>query len=385
MSSPTAIDARLSGLIGRFYEAATDEALWAGIAPEIAAALDSTSAVLKLHGADDDIRLLDNTDNLLIPDDKQSWAADWHQRDLWVRRSARFGVSQVVTDQDLVSPAEQRKSGFYQEWLHSLDIHHMAGAIFPAGDGVLGVLGVHRPKNAEPYENGDRHKVSVLLPHLQRALWIGQQLSSSAARQAVAEEVLARVDAAVFAVDTRRRIVMLNQRADTLLRENSGLGSEQGRLGLQDDLLDQRMTRQILSCIDTAGGRPAPPGSAMTIPRTGRLPLTMIMAPLPMSADAAQARPLALVIVRDPEAATVTVTGLRRLFDFTRMEALVAADLACGMSLDNIASRRGIGAATVRSHLKGILSKTGTHRQAEAVALIARSVAGLDTTPEFLP
>jgi DNA-binding CsgD family transcriptional regulator len=35
----------------------------------------------------------------------------------------------------------------------------------------------------------------------------------------------------------------------------------------------------------------------------------------------------------------------------------------------------GIGLATVRSHLKRILAKTGTHRQAEAVALLARSVS----------
>jgi DNA-binding CsgD family transcriptional regulator len=33
--------------------------------------------------------------------------------------------------------------------------------------------------------------------------------------------------------------------------------------------------------------------------------------------------------------------------------------------------------ATVRSHLKQILVKTGTNRQAETVALIARSVAVL--------
>jgi DNA-binding CsgD family transcriptional regulator len=43
-----------------------------------------------------------------------------------------------------------------------------------------------------------------------------------------------------------------------------------------------------------------------------------------------------------------------------------------------VAEQRGIGAATARSHLKRILSKTNTHRQAEAVALIARSVAALD-------
>lgn len=77
----------------------------------------------------------------------------------------------------------------------------MVGAAFPGGDGALGVLGVHRPERAGAYDDTDRQKVSILLPHLQRAIWLGQQLSITAAHRAVAEEVLARIGAAVFAVD----------------------------------------------------------------------------------------------------------------------------------------------------------------------------------------
>ena len=160
-----------------------DDAVWTGIATEISEALESTSAVLKLHGADDDIRLLEHTDNLLVSDDRQSWATDWHKRDLWVARSARFGVSRIVTDHDLVSPAEQRQSGFYQEWLRALDIFYMVGAVFPGGDGALGVLGIHRPARAGAYADKDRHNVSILLPHLQRAFWLSGQFSKAAAHR----------------------------------------------------------------------------------------------------------------------------------------------------------------------------------------------------------
>lgn len=390
MLSQAVIDVRVSGLIGRFYEAAADDALWAGIAADISETLDSTSAVLKLHGADDDIRLLEHTDNLRVTDDKQSWATHWHRQDLWVERSARFGVSRIVTDHDLVTPAEQQRSGFYQEWLRTLDIFHMVGAVFPGGDGALGVLGVHRPAQAGAYAEKDRHKVSILLPHLQRAFWLGGQFSKAAAQRALADETLSRIDAAVFAVDARCRIVTANVRAEALLRGDNHISSGRGRLRLADAVLDQRMARQVRACIQTVQGRAAPLGAALTIPRAQRLPLTMIVAPLPPSSCSSsghcEARPLALVMVRDPEAAMLAVTCLRDLFGFTRMEAVVAADLAGGLSLDAVAERRGIGGATVRSHLKRILAKTGTHRQAEAVALIARSVAGLDTAGgAFLP
>ncbi len=378
MSTPHAFDHRLSGLVGRFYDAAADSALWAGMADDVVGSLDSTSAVLKLHGADDSIQLLESTENLRVSDCQQSWATHWHRQDLWVERSASFGVSRVVTDHDLVSPIEQRRSGFYQEWLRALDIHHMVGAVFPGGDGALGVLGVHRPERAGAYDDTDRQKVSILLPHLQRAIWLGQQLSITAAHRAVAEEVLARIDAAVFAVDARCRIISLNAGGEALLHGASGLSASQGRLRLQDGLLDHRMVQIVRASVSTASGRPVPPGAAMVVPRDGRLPLTMIMSPLRPLGFGVQTQPLALVIVRDPEAATLSTTALRELFGFTRSEAVIARDLASGISLDDVAERRGIGAATVRSHLKRILSKTGTHRQAEAVALIARSVAGID-------
>lgn len=52
--------------------------------------------------------------------------------------------------------------------------------------------------------------------------------------------------------------------------------------------------------------------------------------------------------------------------------------LAGGAAPAEIADSLGIGIGTVRTHIKQILLKTGTSRQAEAVAIIARSVgAGL--------
>lgn len=385
MVSRAVIDTRLSGLIDRFYEAAVDDAPWMGVAADIADVLASTSAVLKLHGGDgDDVQLLEHTDNFNLADDRQSWARHWHQQDLWVARSAAFGVSQVVTDHDLVTPSEQRKTGFYREWLHALDIFHMVGAVFPGRDGALGVLGVHRPACAGAYADSDRHRLATLLPHLQRALWLSQKLTKNALRGAVADETFQRIDAAVFAVDARCRIIVANTRADALLRvRDSGLAGGHGRLRLADPLLNQRMQQQVQACIRTAQGQADALGSVMAIPRPGRLPLTMMVSPLRPAAlfsagNAVRNRPLALVMIRDPEASALALDGLRRLFGLTRMEAAVAADLAGGLSPGAVAARRGIGAATVRAHLKAILAKTGTHRQAEAVALIARSVAGLD-------
>ena len=60
------------------------------------------------------------------------------------------------------------------------------------------------------------------------------------------------------------------------------------------------------------------------------------------------------------------------VFGLTRAEAEVAAMVVQGKSLAVIADERGIARVTVRNQMRTILAKTGTHRQSELVALLAK-------------
>lgn len=368
------LDERLSDLIGHLYDAAVDERLWTGIAPRIAGAFSATSTVLKLHG-DTDVRLLECTENMVLPESHREWAEEWHRKDLWVEKTVAFGLSRIVTDRDLVTPREQRETAYYREWLPALDIFHVVGAAFPAGDGAIGVLGIHRPKAASYFTDADRRKTALFLPHLQRALHLGQRLAS--VKHAAALDIVDRVDTGAVVVDRSCRVVQINAQAEEILRDRSVFRVVGGRLFLQDPLLHERLSRTVQASIETAAGTPEPPDAVMAVPRRDRLPLTLSATPLRPRGLLAPVRPLALILMRDPERPALAVNCLRNLFGLTRMEAVVAADLGSGRSLEDIARRRGIGLATARAHLKRILSKTGTHRQAEVVALITRSVASV--------
>ena len=63
---------------------------------------------------------------------------------------------------------------------------------------------------------------------------------------------------------------------------------------------------------------------------------------------------------------------LRQAFGLTRSEAKIALYLADGKSLEQAAQGMEIAHETTRSHLKSIFRKTGTHRQGELVAVVAR-------------
>jgi DNA-binding CsgD family transcriptional regulator len=69
-----------------------------------------------------------------------------------------------------------------------------------------------------------------------------------------------------------------------------------------------------------------------------------------------------------------SVDVLQQGFGLTPCEARVAVALAKGLSLNKIARQHGVGVGTVRGQLKSVFIKTGTRRQAELVAILARLV-----------
>jgi DNA-binding CsgD family transcriptional regulator len=83
--------------------------------------------------------------------------------------------------------------------------------------------------------------------------------------------------------------------------------------------------------------------------------------------------PLALVSVVDPELGSAEPTErLRAYFGLTRTEARVAAELVAGLDAREIADRLGMALNTTRLHIAHLLSKSGTNRQGEFIALASR-------------
>ena len=365
-------EADLSALIAHLYDAAMEASSWPGTASRIAKALGSTSTVVKLHGEHGHVSLLECTSNLVVSERDQAWADEWHRRDLWVERSVAHGPARIITDEDLVRPEEQARSGFYQEWLPHLGIHHMLGAVFPVAQGVMGVLGIHRPREAGAYTDQERRQAAIVLPHLQRALHIGQRLTALEGQHSAALQALDRLDAGVLIVDRRGLIIQASARAEVMLRECPELVVDRGRLSLHQPSLRDKLLALVRAALETAQGRGGQAGTALLVPRPQRAPLVLSVAPLSAHAGLHdREQPAALIFIRDPEA-SLDVTHLRELFGLTRAEATVAAALGRGRSLDDIATELNVSIGTVRTHLKRSLAKTGTHRQAQLVALMAR-------------
>jgi DNA-binding CsgD family transcriptional regulator len=137
--------------------------------------------------------------------------------------------------------------------------------------------------------------------------------------------------------------------------------------------------RRLEALIATAGGGDSPlrRGGSMALPSEGRrLPLSLIVAPLPRPAMAVVDRgATVLVCATDLEAGVnLPEDRLRDLFGLTSGEARVALALLEGAAPREAAGALGVSFFTVRTHLARIFHKTDTNRQAELVRLMMRAV-----------
>ncbi len=371
---------RLVDLIGRVYDAALDETLWSGLAVDLAQGFNSSSIAVRIRNSrNGDAPLLACTANMVLP---AAVAAEYRvhhwRHDIWANRAAELGLSKVFTSKNLISDDALERTGFYQDWLRKFEVFYIVGSVFRTGPEETCSVGFHRPRARGAYEDIDRRSVIKFLPHLQRALQIRRQMGTPTLHHLAASEALERTGIGTFVVGREGQVLHANGLGVELLRKADAIRLIGGRLATTARSTTDRLISVIARAVDTAAGRDSTVGGAVAVAREGHLPLTILVAPFrPAQNGLGWTAPAAILFVRDPEQSGPAAATLVELFDLTPTEAGIAVALANGRSVDNIARTNRISLNTARTHLKNILAKTHTSRQAQLVALLLQSVASL--------
>jgi DNA-binding CsgD family transcriptional regulator len=133
-------------------------------------------------------------------------------------------------------------------------------------------------------------------------------------------------------------------------------------------LTEQRLVRRLASALsarESAWTIPIRPSEGRRAHVAHRLPVRGLGRDVFSSLDSI------LVIVPVNGGRHLHVELLRGLFDLTAAEAKVANAIIAGRTVGDVALDVATSINTVRFHLKNVMVKTGTTRQAELVALLA--------------
>jgi DNA-binding CsgD family transcriptional regulator len=227
----------------------------------------------------------------------------------------------------------------------------------------------------------DNSWMGVLQPHLERALKLRDRLAHNDLAEHCSVAALDALATAVVLLDGSLTVLYANGAAGLVFGAESPLQLRGARLAQTASRGAQtlaHMVRRAVRCLepDSLGG-PAQGTQSLCLPRSGRLPLTLSVAPFMLAGGAAGGRACAIVMARDPEAVTASAAVLQQLFELTPAEAAVSCALAAGASLEDIAAASRVSVNTVKTHLHRVYGKTSTRRQGELIALIHGSTATL--------
>jgi DNA-binding CsgD family transcriptional regulator len=98
----------------------------------------------------------------------------------------------------------------------------------------------------------------------------------------------------------------------------------------------------------------------------------LILRSVPLKPEASSGPHTVVVLVDLDTAPGPSTEALQKIFGLTPSEARLAIEVTKGRSPEEIAASHGVAVGTTRKQLASVFAKTGTHRQAELVALLAR-------------
>lgn len=357
-------------LVADLYESAVDPECWRGTLDRIGDALGGAALVAGLHRPSG---MVFDISNRLDPDRHALLVENYVRPETNPLFAAmpRLPVMEFAPREQIMTDESYKRSGLYNDIFRPQGLTHVGVACLARKSGVLITTGLLRRRNRE-FTGESGRLYTRLLPHLRQAIELTVRNRDIAAARHNAEAAASMSADAHVIVDASGRVQYADARSAVILDAADGLAVRNGRI-----VASRAPERQQLAnLIEAAALGRDPRGGSLRVPRARASGFwAAIVAPLP-SHGTGGSRPSALVRLIDlGRPPSPPPRRLRELFGLSPAEARLAAELATGASLDAVAERLGVQITTVRTQLRAVFAKTGTNRQSELIALLAR-VAG---------
>jgi DNA-binding CsgD family transcriptional regulator len=368
-------ESQYDDLVGKIYDAAVMPEVWPVFLEQLSEALDSKGTALYLADfarrssttcSSDDIPFVQSV--RIDPEKGASYDRYYSSVNVWFEHSSDLAEGRLITTDRLFSDRELIKTEWYNDWLRPQGYFHaMIGHLLKQDNWAVR-LSIFRAKQ-QPFSADETALFARLVPHLQRSCRIHKTLCEAQAAQAADVALLNRLPVGVVLFDSAGQALSANRMAETLSCSSDG-GFRLNAAGrcVAADRNQSRDLRQLLDRAVESGQ-----SGAMSLRRHGSdRPLTAVAVALQYRPSAfSGSAPAAALLLCDPDIApNLDDKLLTQCYGLSPAEARLAAALLGGQTPSDYAQNRGISDNTVKTQLKQVLAKTGTHRQSELVQLL---------------
>ena len=380
MSEPPAFERVLASL----YDAMLDDTRWPATSALIDEACGVTGNALMVgEGPQDDIRV--TFVGLYYrgqrrPDLEREYLDVYHPINEGIPRLRQLPDGHLVPIKDLYTAEELHTSRAYNEALRRGQYQQGLNVRLAGPGGSPMTWSLADPIASEGWGSSQIAMVRRLTPHIRQFIRVRQALVRAQARDTTVTALLDNPRIGVVHLDRRGRILAANDRARGLLRHGEELSDADGVLQARAPDDQGRLARLVAEALPTSGAVPV--SGSMQLGRVSGLPPFVVhIKPVGVPQPDYGARPVAALVLivepgRHPRLDSALVARTLRL---TPAESQVAALLADGKTVRDIALATGRRESTIRSHVKHMFAKHGLSRQADLVRL----VLSLASAPEF--
>ncbi len=356
-------------LVQKVYEAGLDSARWSEVLEDICAAYGAPAGMLGAFNFTTNIGIKHCAVGI-EPEFQRSYAAIFGKKNPWAKDQALLTPGTVRTGRRLIADESLQGTEFFREWLQPQGLFHSIRGVLNRERQTIWFLGLIRGESAPNFNEAEVREFEKLIGHAALAYRVSRALAEQASQAKASIGIFERLPFGFAMLQVDGRVLAANRLAKQLSAARDGIEFHRNVLMVRRRTDRARLLDMIAKhpTDDDDGGE-----ASLSITRgEGLRPLSMLVSPAPqIDGPFGPQVGSGAVLISDPERRiTIDPEALRSAYDLTLAEARVAAGLAAGAPLSEVAVKLGITYETARTYLKRTLCKTETSRQADLIHLV---------------
>jgi DNA-binding CsgD family transcriptional regulator/PAS domain-containing protein len=369
--------------LASLYDAAIEPATRRRALSMLAQMLDAASAFYLVWDKDNEALVEGVAAGALGAEFVTQYRGRWGTLDPRRRFLERAQAESIFVSHYDLADAAVEDGGFERAFLAEHGIAHSLGANLTAIGRDYRQVFVERAAGRPPFSAAEVIEFRRLVRHMANAERLARAIDVRAVDWELPRRILDNMSVGALIADQNGQIRFANAAAEEILADNDGLMRRDNRIQAARSFETNSLSAALRDV--AASGLTAQRDGALLIARpSGKPPYAVVVMPLATSNGEAKLS-RALIFVSDlTHRNNALAPRLSQLFGLSKAEARVAAGIAEGRRLTEIAQEFDVRMPTVRTQLRAVLKKVGANRQADLVRIVLALPPMLSTGAESL-